>query len=901
MKNFLKKIAIGIIGGIVVGYFVLPVTASINKTLTTNPNLETGLVNHWTLDGVNIDTPQTTAEIRDRVGGKHGDNITSGAMSAGYVTTSSWGAGTTQAPASSFSWTHNHSGGNFLAVGVSIKNGSVTVSNITYNGVTMKLTHATTSTTADGTYRSEIWHLANPTSGSNTIAVTLTGVPSEVHASAVSLSDISASDPVDVTASGFSQANSVTASYTTNVANTVAIDVLSSSDAGAVVVNAGQTERWDVDMGTDVHALGTEVIATAGANSAGWSTANGETNVLAVAVFKGDQPSQAQLVPGKIGQGLEFNRATSTNYIDLGNVGGTVRSIAFWVYVDDATSEKIIDIDGTDQIETNASDQITGTSFPGSVTYYVDGVAGARVLKDKKWHHVVITDTTGVSPTNMDIGRVGTAYFQGKIDDLRFYSTVLTQADVTRLSGLGQTTKQNKTITTNPDFSNGLVLHWTFDAPNISWLQTNEILDISGNGRDGNVSDLVNSDVVSGKIGQAIYMQTITRYVEYSTVGAFPAGDFAYSFWFKITNTTDSTIFDIPGSGSNDEFSIKVSSSKLRIYTNNTLQLTTTQSFGLNKWYHVVVQRSGSAVTVYVNGTADPTTGTDATALSFTCTAYLGADFNSSCGTALDPGLLVVDDFRVYNRALGASEISRLYGMGATTKVNTTLTTNSDLNNGLVHHYTFDGKNMDWSQADVVRDRGSGAAHGNPSQTNAEVVPGVIGQALDFPVSNDGVEVGSPTLPTGGFTYTAWIYPYSATAAVNVVLESHSIAAIGEIALGFTNGPFVTAYVDGTGTQVTGTTPIPSRKWSHIAVTRASSGGAIKVYLNGRQDGSGTDSDTLSFGCALTIGYQEFPTGAACLGGTPIQTSYDGRIDDVRVYDRELSSAEILRLYQLGD
>lgn len=54
-----------------------------------------------------------------------------------------------------------------------------------------------------------------------------------------------------------------------------------------------------------------------------------------------------------------------------------------------------------------------------------------------------------------------------------------------------------------------------------------------------------------------------------------------------------------------------------------------------------------------------------------------------------------IDDVRVYNRALSAEEISRLYGLGATTRVSETLTTNPQLESGLVGHWTFDGENMD--------------------------------------------------------------------------------------------------------------------------------------------------------------------------------------------------------------
>jgi hypothetical protein len=77
----------------------------------------------------------------------------------------------------------------------------------------------------------------------------------------------------------------------------------------------------------------------------------------------------------------------------------------------------------------------------------------------------------------------------------------------------------------------------------------------------------------------------------------------------------------------------------------------------------MIAVRSGSSVTIYVNGSQDPWTGTDSSgALSFgTCALLIGTDADTGCNGALGNYTNgTIDDIRVYNRALTASEIQSL-------------------------------------------------------------------------------------------------------------------------------------------------------------------------------------------------------------------------------------------------
>jgi hypothetical protein len=80
-------------------------------------------------------------------------------------------------------------------------------------------------------------------------------------------------------------------------------------------------------------------------------------------------------------------------------------------------------------------------------------------------------------------------------------------------------------------------------------------------------------------------------------------------------------------------------------------------SFSANTWYHLVITfKSGSPAKIYVNGSLEYTTG-NITKSSAGSANYLGAN-NASGGNNL---LGTLDQFRVFNKELSASEVTTLY------------------------------------------------------------------------------------------------------------------------------------------------------------------------------------------------------------------------------------------------
>ena len=112
-------------------------------------------------------------------------------------------------------------------------------------------------------------------------------------------------------------------------------------------------------------------------------------------------------IAGQIADGQDFDG--TGDYVSVGNAGSGIKTVSFWLKADDITSRKVIDIDGTDQIEIDGSNDIVATSFPAA-TIYVDG-SSASAAVTTSWHHVTITDSTGVNASGLNIGSGGGTLF----------------------------------------------------------------------------------------------------------------------------------------------------------------------------------------------------------------------------------------------------------------------------------------------------------------------------------------------------------------------------------------------------------------------------------------------------------------------------------------------------------
>jgi hypothetical protein len=234
--------------------------------------------------------------------------------------------------------------------------------------------------------------------------------------------------------------------------------------------------------------------------------------------------------------------------------------------------------------------------------------------------------------------------------------------------------------------------------------------------------------------------------------------------------------------------------------------------------------------------------------------------------------------------------VQHLYNLGVA-KINTSsadLDNGSTLKDGLVGHWTFDGKDF----ADKIYDRSSQnwvSTLENESTSTAKVM-GKLGQAISF----DGVDafvqvgtvIGTDPIGVGTITMCMWINPRNWTNE-SVLLGNNQFRVMdlsGESTLKITSNGFGT--VGDFGVLPTANT------WTHLCIVRLSgANGVSTLYLNGAQSGSSVNSGTPA------LGDDAFVLGASRGDGFG---SFAGSEDDVRIYNRALSPAEVRQLYKLA-
>lgn len=229
---------------------------------------------------------------------------------------------------------------------------------------------------------------------------------------------------------------------------------------------------------------------------------------------------------------------------------------------------------------------------------------------------------------------------------------------------------------------------------NVSTTASNAVKDYSGYGNDGTLGGGTAADAptwTSGKVGGAYSFDGINDYVALPSTLTNSMVDFTFEAWVywtdpnsaswaRIFDSGDGTIaadsgkwMDItPKGGSYMTFEITTSG------WNNKQQLEGSVILPLNTWAHVALTLSGNTATLYLNGTS---IGTGAITIDpkdlSAVNNYLGK--NSRGDGDFFNG--TIDEVRIYNRSLSASEIYQHYIEGSN-KLNTSVITSSETSVG---------------------------------------------------------------------------------------------------------------------------------------------------------------------------------------------------------------------------
>ena len=285
--------------------------------------------------------------------------------------------------------------------------------------------------------------------------------------------------------------------------------------------------------------------------------------------------------------------------------------------------------------------------------------------------------------------------------------------------------------------------------------------------------------------------------------------------------------------------------------------LTSSNSYPIGTFVHVaqVVDMDAGTLTLYINGVADGST-------SFT-PGMAGKVLSRSwrIGARHPTGLQadgVVDDVRIYNRALSAEEMEQFATYG------------------LIAHWTFD----EGTGTTIADASGSGNAvsfaAGTPTWTT-----GIRDGAIEFDGSAD-VDTDTNFSPPATGTIALWWYANATPTSTERVLgsgDSWELRYTSSERLSFDFGSGIVYY---------GSETYPPAKWYHLVFMYNSDDDTYSLYVNGQLTTSGSRTITAPSGGILSFGSR-----------TGYSPSFNGRLDDVRVYNYELSTAEVTELFGL--
>lgn len=639
---------------------------------------------------------------------------------------------------------------------------------------------------------------------------------------------------------------------------------------------------------------------------------------------------------GKLGQGFDFDGTNDYVAItDASLASGSNITVSAWFnqssakYVGLFTSAAVSDGPGEFGLFINESGVPVFTAWiTGAGDRPHLNATAASAISFGVWHHAVgIYDVSagyayiyidgvlaGSSNTTVNsstwngpaigsggVGGTTTYFLNGKEDDVRVYNRALSAAEVKRLYllGGGQTSASSGILTNGSTLGSGLVGHWTFDGKDIS---SGTALDKSGRGNNMSFFSISTSTFYTlGKLGQAINIDGTDDYTQAtdSSDFNFGTGDFAISWWEYRTSNDNGRVAivrDTRNGFTGFLLGYSAGAANLQIYMTSAgsswdiANAKTLGSVTLNTWNHFVVTRSGTSFTAYKNGVVTATWTSSGSILSGASGPQLGryqsASFYYYKGR--------MDDVRFYNRAFTAAEVKRLYllGGGQTNASSVILTNGSTLGSGLVGLWTFDGKDID---ANIIYDRSGQANNGGfyNGATSTAKVAGKLGQAFNFDGTDDHIMVPNSTVLsniTASTTLAAWVYLNTYTSGgtntdIAVVVEKTSQYYMS---IDSTTGK-LNIYLEGlTGSHTPSTSAVSLSKWAHVAVTYDQSN--IRWYINGVLDKTSAQTGSITAN-----------GNAVKIGGEPGYGRFlNGKIDDVRVYSRALSAAEVKQLYLMG-
>ncbi|MBW2982645.1 LamG domain-containing protein, partial [Candidatus Woesearchaeota archaeon] len=475
----------------------------------------------------------------------------------------------------------------------------------------------------------------------------------------------------------------------------------------------------------------------------------------------------------------------------------------------------------------------------------------------------------------------------------------------------------NYTNDTQSYLSDYLVSYWQFDG---HANDTMELIDFTV------VGALLND---TGKLGEAYEFEGDDDYL-YNPASNFRSTDNegTISAWIKLrTVGASQAILTSSDEAVVNRYLLFFVTNTNKISMDTQISGTDTSVFGstalnVNQWYHVTTTCNGTTWKLYVNGLEESLTGTNTgnwfADVEGRDNVVIGV-LNYSAGVALDFNG-TIDEVMIFNRSLSSDEVGLLYNQSIGVHAKTdndlyfTVNNSADYENQtlktIVGQIYEDGNptivlNMPFERngtnnANHTEDYSGFANYGDDLTTNDflgsgwNATGGYDGWgAYEFDGLNDyldlGVVSGLDSEMGGIKTISVWVNP-SQDRDQYILSNIHSGSPGGFFILHFGSINRVDIGWDGGTNRISTAEDLPLNTWTNVVAVF--NGASSKIYYNGIQKASGDikTEDTESNKLRISGRWVTADSGSSSL--------FNGTIDEVLIFNRSLTAAEISALYQ---
>jgi len=420
----------------------------------------------------------------------------------------------------------------------------------------------------------------------------------------------------------------------------------------------------------------------------------------------------------------------------------------------------------------------------------------------------------------------------------------------------------------------GLVAHWplTDAAPN------KDVADIIG-GNDGEATQNTKNMSVDGHVWPRAIDFGSVDYIDADQSEAIDQNNkFSFAIWFKAVETSTQQCLFEDSEGGGEGFGLMLVSDELRtgMWTGAAYAFKASGAFTSTDWTHAVVTFDGTNMYLYIDGVRQ--TGTTDPFLGLSPQLTIGARSSHAW-----PFSGEMEDVRIYNRALTHYEVAQLYnrGDGIARSYYRTVGRPVAPRPTPVGWWKMNDNAATSTAVDAIGENdGEYQAGGVAQNTNTGSVAGKRGTALDFDGVNERVVIGD--LGIGGnrpSTVSCWVK----LDQVASVKGSHQTILNG--IWQHTANDFL--YIASTNDYFNLGGNLTAGVWHHMVLVFGLYGteGSV-MYLDGiRYD------ITLQTGPRDIDIFSSFNLGVTAAFGA---VYLFGELDDVRVFDRELTHDQII-------